>query len=54
MTLEKHLLLKCPKRAQYLRVIIMELAYYRSLNGNSILGVDTGAGISICFQFEEI
>src|SRR6187549_4212687 len=44
MTLEKLLGVEVPKRAQYLRVIVMELARITDhLICNSILGVDTGA-----------
>jgi NADH-quinone oxidoreductase subunit D len=42
MTLEKLLDVEVPKRAQYLRVIVMELANTDHLICNSILGVDTG------------
>jgi NADH-quinone oxidoreductase subunit D len=43
MTLEKLLDIEVPKRAQYLRVIVMELARITDhLICNSILGVDTG------------
>jgi NADH-quinone oxidoreductase subunit D len=43
-----------PKRAQYLRVIVMELAKLRTIICNSILGVDTRLHwISLCFQFRE-
>jgi NADH-quinone oxidoreductase subunit D len=51
----RKLLMLIPKRAQYLRVIVMELARITDhLICNSILGVDTGAyWISLCFQFRE-
>jgi NADH-quinone oxidoreductase subunit D len=44
-----------PKRAQYLRVIVMELRITDHLICNSILGVDTGAytGFLYVFQFRE-
>ena len=56
MTLEKLLGVEVPKRAQYLRVIVMELARIADhLICNSILGVDTGAytGFLYVFQFRE-
>lgn len=56
MTLEKLLNIEVPKRAQYLRVIVMELARITDhLICNSILGVDTGAytGFLYVFQFRE-
>ena len=56
MTLEKLLGIEVPKRAQYLRVIVMELARITDhLICNSILGVDTGAytGFLYVFQFRE-
>jgi NADH-quinone oxidoreductase subunit D len=44
MTVEKLLTVEVPKRAQYIRVIMMELARITDhLICNSILGVDTGA-----------
>jgi NADH-quinone oxidoreductase subunit D len=44
MTVEKLLQIEVPKRAQYIRVIMMELARIADhLICNSILGVDTGA-----------
>jgi NADH-quinone oxidoreductase subunit D len=44
MTMEKFLAVEVPKRAQYIRVIMMELARITDhLICNSILGVDTGA-----------
>jgi NADH-quinone oxidoreductase subunit D len=44
MTVEKFLQIEVPKRAQYIRVIMMELARISDhLICNSILGVDTGA-----------
>jgi NADH-quinone oxidoreductase subunit D len=56
MTVEKLLQIDVPKRAQYLRVIVMELARIADhLICNSILGVDTGAytGFLYVFQFRE-
>jgi NADH-quinone oxidoreductase subunit D len=56
MTMEKLLDIEVPKRAQYLRVIVMELARITDhLICNSILGVDTGAytGFLYVFQFRE-
>ena len=44
LTVEKALGIEVPKRAQYLRVIVMELARIADhIICNSILGVDTGA-----------
>lgn len=56
MTVEKLLNIEVPKHAQYLRVIVMELARITDhLICNSILGVDTGAytGFLYVFQFRE-
>jgi len=56
MTVEKLLKIEVPKRAQYLRVIVMELARIADhIICNSILGVDTGAytGFLYVFQFRE-
>ena len=56
MTVEKLLDIEVPKRAQYLRVIVMELARIADhIICNSILGVDTGAytGFLYVFQFRE-
>jgi NADH-quinone oxidoreductase subunit D len=56
MTVEKLLNIEVPKRAQYLRIIVMELARITDhLICNSILGVDTGAytGFLYVFQFRE-
>ncbi|WP_295337227.1 NADH dehydrogenase (quinone) subunit D [Flavobacterium sp.] len=56
MTVEKLLKIEVPKRAQYLRVVVMELARIADhLICNSILGVDTGAytGFLYVFQFRE-
>ena len=44
MTLEKALNIEVPKRVQYMRVIVMELARIADhIICNSVLGVDTGA-----------
>jgi NADH-quinone oxidoreductase subunit D len=52
MTLEKLLNIEVPKRAQYLRVIVMELARITDhLICNSILGVDTGAYTGFFYMF---
>jgi NADH-quinone oxidoreductase subunit D len=56
MTVEKLLDIEVPKRAQYLRVIVMELARITDhLICNSILGVDTGAytGFFMYFNLEK-
>jgi len=56
MTLEKALDIEVPKRVQYLRVIIMELARISDhIICNSVLGVDTGAltGFLYVFQYRE-
>lgn len=56
MTVEKLLGVTVPKRAQYIRVIMMELARISDhLICNSILGVDSGAftGFLYVFQFRE-
>ena len=54
MTAEKLLGIDVPKRAQYLRVIIMELSRIADhLICNSILGVDTGALTGFLYCFEE-
>ena len=56
MTVEKLLNIEVPKRAQYLRVIVMELARIADhIICNSILGVDTGAytGFLYVFQYRE-
>jgi NADH-quinone oxidoreductase subunit D len=56
MTVEKLLGIETPKRVDYLRVIIMELARIADhLICNSILGVDTGAltGFTYIYQFRE-
>lgn len=56
MTVEKLLNVQVPKRAQYIRVIMMELARIADhIICNSILGVDTGAftGFLYVFQMRE-
>lgn len=56
MTIEKALNIEVPKRAQYLRVIVMELARIADhIICNSVLGVDTGAltGFLYVFQYRE-
>ncbi|MCZ2392264.1 MAG: NADH dehydrogenase (quinone) subunit D [Chitinophagales bacterium] len=56
MTVEKLVGLDIPKRAQYIRVIMMELARITDhLICNSVLGVDTGAltGFLYVFQLRE-
>lgn len=57
MTVEKLLGIQTPKRVDYLRVIIMELARIADhLVCNSVIGVDTGAltGFVYVFQFREL
>ncbi len=56
MTVEKLLGVQVPKRAQYLRVIIMELARIADhIVCNSVIGVDTGAltGFTYVIQWRE-
>ncbi|HUH73244.1 MAG TPA: NADH dehydrogenase (quinone) subunit D [Chitinophagales bacterium] len=56
MTVEKLVGIEVPKRAQYIRVIIMELARIADhLICNSVIGVDTGAltGFLYVFQIRE-
>lgn len=54
MTVEKLLGITVPKRAQYIRVIAMELARIADhLICNSILGVDTGAFSGFLYVFQE-
>ncbi len=54
MTVEKLLGVQVPKRAQYIRVIVMELARISDhLICNSILGVDTGAFTGFLYFFQE-
>lgn len=57
MTVEKLIGVEIPKRVQYLRVIVMELARITDhLICNSVLGVDTGAltGFVYLFEFREL
>jgi NADH-quinone oxidoreductase subunit D len=57
MTVEKLIGADIPKRVQYLRVIIMELARISDhLICNTVIGVDTGAltGFVYLFQFREL
>ena len=54
LTVEKLLGVQVPKRAQYMRVIMMELARISDhLICNSILGVDTGAFTGFLYVFQE-
>ncbi|NDF59469.1 MAG: NADH-quinone oxidoreductase subunit D [Crocinitomicaceae bacterium] len=54
MTMEKLLGIEVPKRAQYLRVILMELARIADhLICNSVIGVDTGALSGFLYVFQE-
>jgi NADH-quinone oxidoreductase subunit D len=56
MTVEKLIGIDIPKRAQYMRVIIMELARIADhLVCNAVIGVDTGAltGFTYMFQWRE-
>lgn len=54
MTVEKLLGVTVPKRAQYIRVIMMELARIADhIICNSILGVDTGAYSGFLYVFQE-
>ncbi|HOZ52205.1 MAG TPA: NADH-quinone oxidoreductase subunit D [Chitinophagaceae bacterium] len=56
MTMEKLIKAELPKRVEYLRVIIMELARIADhLVCNSVIGVDTGAftGFIYVFEFRE-
>jgi len=56
MTVEKLLQIEIPKRAQYLRVIVMELARIADhIVCNAVIGVDTGAltGFTYMMQFRE-
>lgn len=57
MTVEKLIGVKLPKRVEYMRVIIMELARISDhIICNSVIGVDTGAltGFTYIFQWREI
>jgi len=54
MTVEKLLQVEVPKKVDYMRVIIMELARISDhLICNSILGVDTGAFSGFLYMFEQ-
>ncbi|MBK6930864.1 MAG: NADH-quinone oxidoreductase subunit D [Saprospirales bacterium] len=54
MTVEKLAGIEVPKRAQYMRVIIMELARLADhLICNSVIGVDTGALTGFTYMFQE-
>src|SRR4029079_9312771 len=56
LTVEKLIGVEIPKRPQYIRVIIMELARIADhLVCNSVIGVDTGAltGFTYVFQWRE-
>jgi NADH-quinone oxidoreductase subunit D len=54
LTVEKLLQIDVPKRAQYIRVIMMELARISDhIICNSILGVDTGAYSGFLYIFQE-
>ena len=54
MTVEKLLGIQTPKRVDYLRVIVMELARISDhLICNSILGVDTGAYTGFLYLMEQ-
>ncbi|HYG39850.1 MAG TPA: NADH-quinone oxidoreductase subunit D [Cytophagales bacterium] len=57
MTVEKLIAAEIPKRVEYLRVIIMELARISDhIICNTVIGVDTGAltGFVYLFQFREL
>jgi len=54
MTVEKLIGAEIPKRAQYMRVIIMELARIADhLVCNSVIGVDTGALTGFTYMFQQ-
>ncbi|WP_428664214.1 NADH dehydrogenase (quinone) subunit D [Runella sp.] len=54
MTVEKLLSIEVPKRAQYIRVIMMELARIADhIVCNGILGVDTGAFTGFLYLYEK-
>jgi NADH-quinone oxidoreductase subunit D len=54
MTVEKLIGCELPKRAQYMRVIVMELARIADhLVCNSVIGVDTGALTGFTYMFQE-
>ena len=57
MTFEKLIQAELPKRVEYMRIIIMELARIADhLVCNSVIGVDTGAfsGFVYVFEFREL
>lgn len=54
MTVEKLIGIEVPKRVDYMRVIVMELARISDhLVCNSVIGVDTGALTGFTFMFQE-
>ncbi len=54
MAVEKLISVEVPKRAQYMRVVIMELARIADhLVCNSVIGVDTGALTGFTYMFQE-
>ena len=54
MTAEKLLGIKIPKRVDYLRIIIMELARIADHNiCNSVIGVDSGALTGFVYMFQQ-
>jgi len=54
MTVEKLLGIEIPKRVQYMRIIIMELARIADHNVcNSVVGVDSGALTGFVYMFEQ-
>ena len=54
MTVEKLIACEIPKRAQYMRVIIMELSRIADhLVCNTVIGVDTGALTGFTYMFQE-
>ncbi|MCB0574217.1 MAG: NADH-quinone oxidoreductase subunit D, partial [Saprospiraceae bacterium] len=54
MTVEKLIGCELPKRAQYMRVIVMELARIADhLVCNAVIGVDTGALTGFTYMFQE-
>ncbi len=54
MTVEKLLSIEIPKRVQYLRVIIMELARISDhIICNAVIGVDTGALTGFVYMFQQ-
>ncbi len=54
MTVEKLLGIEIPKRVQYLRVIVMELARIADhIICNAVIGVDTGALTGFVYMFQQ-